>query len=440
MADIVPFRGVRYNSAVVGDLARVISPPYDVIDARLRKKLLQASPYNIARIIRAEPDLGAEPMEHYRDSAGLFRAWMEDGVLVQDAQPAMYVYEQRFQVDGDEKARTGMVVLTRLEELGKGVLPHERTLSGPKADRLNLLRATRANFGQIFSLYSDPGGDVGQLLARAKFLPTLEDVTDDEGIVHRLWAVTDEATIRAIQQRMAGRPLFIADGHHRYETALNYSHERPDLQSAGYRMMTLVSMADPGLVILPTHRLVKNVPDFAAGTLLEGLKTDFEIAKSERATAAARQEMLRELAARQTQGGHAFGLYMNDGHYYLLTLRNPEATSSVHGVSSAARELDVAILHALILERHLGIDAEALEKETNVEYVKAIGKAVSESVAKIEKAARAGAGAYQALFFMNPTRVDQVQAVASQGEKMPQKSTFFYPKVYTGVVINRLED
>jgi len=431
MSQIAAFRGVRFDLQQVGDLGHVISPPYDVIDADLRARLFDRSAFNIARIIKADPDAGGPEAQPYTAAGALFEQWVADGVLRQDPEPAVYVYEQQFDLAGKRLARTGMVALVRLEEFGKGVMPHERTFSGPKADRLNLLRATRAHFGQIFSLYPDAEGTVDRLLEQAKTAPPLGETTDAEGVTHRLWAITEASTIQEVQQAMAEKALFIADGHHRYETALNYSKERPESESAKYCMMTLVNMANEGLLILPTHRLVRNVADFDPGRLLDAAREHFDVTLFGGSDDQARAEMLEALGQ---AGEHAFGLYMNDGNHYLLVLRDPQAMDTVADRSETWRRLDATILHTLVLERILGIGSEELAAESNVEYIKDIGPAIDQSVTKVE---REGC---QAVFFMNATRADQVEAVARAGEKMPQKSTFFYPKVYTGLVINKLDD
>lgn len=431
MADIVPFRGWRYDPALVQDMGRVISPPYDVIGRVQRRRLFDASPYNIARIITAEPDAAAPEGEQYHDAGERLRDWLEAGVLKQDDRPAIYVYEQEFDLAGERRSRTGMIALVRLEAFGKGVVPHERTLSGPKADRLNLLRATRAQFGQIFTVYSDPEQTVEGRLDAARSQEPLVDVTDGGGMAHRLWAISDEPAVHAIQQVISERDLFIADGHHRHETAHNYRDENPRCEAANYRMMTLVNMSSGGLVILPIHRLVKNVTDFRAGRLLEALHRDFEITALAGAGAEARERMSACMRDAAAAGRAAFGLYVNDGSCYAMALREDVA---LEGWSEVQKRVDVNILQELILDPILGIDSERLASGTHVEYVNDVSPlAVPDAVAKVE------AGDCQALFFVNSTPAEVVAAVARAGEKMAQKSTFFYPKVYTGLVINKLD-
>ena len=424
MADIAPFRGWRHDPARVQDMACAISLPYDLIDDALRRELFDRSPYNVARIIAAEPDRSAEGGAQYRAAADLFQEWIASGVIRQDAEPAIYAYEQIFSAGGERRSRVGLIALVRLGEFGEGVIPHERTLSGPKADRLNLLRATHTQFGQIFTVYSDPEHRLQAHLDSAKDEEPLLDVTGD-GLGHRLWAITDDAAIRAIQEVMKDKDLFIADGHHRFETAHNYRAERPDCEAAGWRMMTLVNMASTGLVILPIHRLVRNVPDFDAAQLLKALADEFEIAWFPGLGLSSRDRMFAAMREAAASEKHAFGLHVNDDHYYVLVLREGVC---LEGWS------EVRILQERILKRVLGIGPEQMAAHTHVEYVNDTGPAVvDDAVSRVES------GAYQALFCVNPTPVEAVAAVAAAGETMTQKSTFFYPKVYTGLVMNRLD-
>lgn len=431
MVEIAPFRGYRYNTEKV-DLAKVVTPPYDVISPEMQEKFYERSEYNIARIIKGKVfEDDDENNNQYTRARDYFQRWIDEGILVQDDEEAIYIYSQEFEIAGNKRERTGFIALIKLEEFGKGVRPHEFTLSGPKADRLNLLRATKAHFGQIFSLYSDPERRIDRVLERFKNTP-LVDIKDDEGIRHRLWKITDSNAIGMIRSEMAEKPLFIADGHHRYETALNYSKEN---EKARYCMMTFVNMQNEGLVILPTHRIIKNLEDFRVKKLEEGLRENFDIETFEFAEGnevEMRETMLSLLRKRYLEGKHAFGMYCSNNKYYLLTLKSNELINRIPG-PKALRKLDVTILHTLILEQLLGIDKARLEKGLNVEYIKDIGDAIEEGIRKVDSRS------HQIIFFMNPTKVEEVQAVADRGGRMPQKSTFFYPKVYTGFVIYRVE-
>lgn len=440
MPELMPFRGIRYDEAVAGRLERNIAPPYDVVDDDLYKKLLAASPYNVVRLtLPAGPSAhegGTADPASFQRAASLLRQWLWQGILRRDDTPAIYVYDQRFTLQGQTHSRTGFVALMRLVEFGKGIRPHERTLSGPRQDRLNLLRVTKANLGQVFALYEDETRRVDRILDLAKAAPPLAAATAGEGIHHSLWAVTDPARLRRIETLMRDAEIFIADGHHRYETALNYMHETPDSLAARYRMMTFVNMSNPGLVVLPTHRLVHGLPGFAGEQLLKRLQAQFAIELIAGDDVA---PLVTRLQGKQHAGAHAFGLYFGDGSYYIAVLRDLAAMDAVRVQSPAWKRLDVAILHSLVLEGALGIKPEAVAAGQNIEYVKNLGgigegSPVAEAVRKVRE------GRAQAVFFLNPTRVEDVTAVAREGEKMPQKSTFFYPKVYTGLVMRVLDD
>lgn len=418
-----PFRGVRYDLGVVGAADGVIAPPYDVIGDAQRQELLARSPYNIARIIRADSD------DDYARVADTLKQWRKDRALTQDDTPAVYVYEQRFDLGGREYRRTGMIGLVTLNPEEGSVVPHERTLSGPKADRLNLLRATHMTFGQIFVLYSDPKRTTDPICDEAKAGPCLLEAEDTAGIGHRLWAMTDADAIHGVQEALADQPLFIADGHHRWETACDFLRESPSLPGASRRMMTLVNTSNPGLAVLPIHRVVKNV-DFNVETLLAQLSEDFEVVPFEGEPVAARRELVAAMARTRQSGAVAIGMFLSDGRFRLAALRNE---GSLSDVAPALRGLGVAVLHRLILDKALGIDAAKLATGAHVEYVTDMDGDPVDAVAKVER------GEGQAAFFVGATTPEEVKAVASAGERMPQKCTFFYPKVYTGLVMQDLE-
>jgi uncharacterized protein (DUF1015 family) len=320
-----------------------------------------------------------------------------------------------------------------------GVHQHEETLSKDIEDRLKCLSATRANFGLIFSIYSDETMTIDSILENKMKAPPLMEVADDDGITHRLWGIDNEDDIKKIKDVMEKRYIIIADGHHRYKTALRYSQENPDMDSAKYRMLAFVNTMNKGLVILPTHRLIQKVENFNSQNLLASLSKDFEIEAFEFIDddSEARTNMFKSLKEHFTQEKHAIGLYCNDGKYYSMVLKNENILDSIADHSKAWKSLDVTILHKLILEDRLGLDKKkiadgSIEGGSYIEYIKAVGDAVSKSVDKVNNSG------YQALFFMNPTKVKEVEDVATNHETMPQKSTFFYPKVYTGFVINKL--
>jgi len=385
-----------------------------------------------------EADREPEP-QRYAAAARLLADWRKSGALVEDPAGAFYAYEEEFQVSGRTCKRLGLVVGLRLVDFGQGVHPHEETLSGPKADRRLLLEKTRTHLGQIFGLYPDEPGAVNAAVRKATgSRQPDQEARDDEGVVHRMWAISAKGACDGLVRLLADKDIFIADGHHRYEVALKYSREHPELPRAKYVMATLVALSDPGLVVLPTHRLAHDLPDFSLARLETALAENFRLQQFP-FKAEDRDSRLAALVARLAEQGRAgknsFGLYGGGDHFTLLTLENPramQAAEPAHG--EAWRGLDVAVLHSLILERLLGIDKAKLAAKTNLDYLKDHGAALAEAIARID------AGSAQGLFIMNPTGVRQVAAVASAGEKMPQKSTFFHPKIFTGMVLMPLTE
>lgn len=435
MAVIHPFRGIRYDPKAVGNIAKVVAQPYDKIDKRLREIYYRRHPKNIVRIIKGEtfPNDTAENSVYTRARA-FFRDWLAEGTLRQDTVPALYVYDETYPLpSGGIKTRRGMIAVAELEEFGKGgIIPHERTLAGPKADRLNLTRATAGQFGQIFMLYPDPHDRVNKLLGQGAEGKPVFDFIDDsekEKVVHRLWIVTRPEIVAAVAEEMKPKPLFIADGHHRYETALNYRNEMraagrkcaPGSENFNNSMMTFVNFDDEGLTILPTHRMVFGLPAPDWAGLARRLGENFSLTEVPSLAV-----LLRELEKGRNR--HVFG-FQGDGKFRLLALKNDRKPATIvpGPFSPAWKELDVSILHTLILDALLGIDAAKLEAQTNVRYY----RAEAEACAAVEK------GEGQMAFYLNPTRAAQVKEVAGQGEKMPQKSTDFFPKILSGLLINR---
>ncbi len=432
MAEIIPFRGWRYDTRLTEDLGKLIAPPYDVIDAPLRDTLFRLSPCNVAHITRAQRVEDA-PGGPYADAGRLWAQWREQGIVKPDDSPRLYLYEQFFVVHGRRFSRTALVAAVRLEPFGAVVRPHEDTLAAPRMDRLELMRATRAQFGQVFGLYNDPAGTILRLLDPVKKGRPIAQASDRQDLLHRLWIVSDPPTIAGLQQALRDREILIADGHHRYETSLAFSREHPELESAKFRMMGLVDSSSAGLVILPIHRLVKRLKDFRPEEFAAGLRRAFEVRLYPGDTPAVRSAVLDAMRELKESGRHAFGLCLGGKDHHLLVLRGEELMDARQDHSQAWRRLDVSILHRLILEEHMGITPERLEAEANVEYIQDFPHAVQDA------AARVAAGECQALFLMNPTSVGEVQAVAAQRERMPQKSTFFYPKIYTGMVFYSMD-
>ena len=443
MVRVKPFKAYRYNQRKAGDLSLLVSPPYDIIKGNMIDKLQSLSEFNIAWIIKNKHEDGdTESNNQYTRASQHFKKWIREDILRQDETESFYVYGQDFEINGTNLFRFGFIGLIELEEFAKsapvsgsfaGVLQHEETLPKDIEDRLNLCRSCMANFGQIFVIYPDHEGSVDSILERNMKKTPVADITDDEGIRHRLWLIDNKEDTNEISSLMLNKYVIIADGHHRYKTALALSKDHPDLESARYRMLTFVNISNPGLVVLPTHRLVQNLEDFSEKSLLNQLNEYFDVKAFD-----SKEDMFSLMEKMFERGRHSFGLFMNDGKFYALTLQDLTIMDKLLAdKSEELRSLDVAILHTLILDKMLGIDKEKLAQGTikgggYVSYIKGIGDAVEESIKSVKETS-------QAAFFMNPTRVNEVEAVSKNFECMPQKSTFFQPKVWTGFTINKLE-
>ncbi len=433
MATIVPFRGIRYNRQLSGNLANLITPPYDVIGPTDQDRYYESHPNNIIRLElgRTLPEDGPED-NRYTRSAGYLREWLTEGVLVAEDQPALYLYRQDFTVAGKRKTRTGIIGGVKIEPYeNKVVLPHEETLPGHKADRMELMRHCRANFSPIFGLYADRNQSLDGLFARVASRDPDAACTDEDGQGHALWVVADKEDIATIQALLSGKQVFIADGHHRYETAQAYARERRGDESAPWRyaMMTLVNLFDPGLLILPTHRLVKNLDGIDFPALLSALAADFLLAEYQLEDGRLDYFMtiLQSVAA---EGRHAFGVSRDGGTIHLLVLKDGVDLDRMmpEDKSASWRQLDVAILQVLVLQKLLGIDAAQQRNGENLTYTGDEHQAMAALLA----------GTHQLAFLLNATPVAEVTAVAQSGDKMPQKSTFFYPKPVTGLVMYKL--
>jgi len=430
MAVIHPFRGVRYNATIVDDLSSVVTQPYDRIGPHEMQDYLRRSPHNIVRITGGKRPPAEEA--DYKKRAELFGSWLDQGVLQRDPDPGLYAYHQVFEHEEQTWTRRGIVCLLDLRE-GGGAKAHERTLKGPKEDRLKLLRATRANFGHIFMLYSDPQRRASGLIeAQISGQPAAARARDDFGNEHILWHVTDEATVENVRAALAEVVPYIADGHHRFETARVYMDEclKRGLEPSGpesfaSRMVTLVNVAEPGCVVRPTPRIVHSLPNFSLEMFLSQAERDFEVGPLPSLEAA--RTHLQEGAA---AGRPVFVAYTR-GRFFGLALRDPTSVERlVPGPHTQEwKRLDVAILHGAILERMFGITEEKLASQTHVDYAHDALEAV--------RTVDAGKG--QVAFLLNPTRAEQVMAAADRGERMPQKSTDFYPKLLTGMVAMKME-
>ena len=437
MPEIRPFRALRYEPDVVGDLAAVISPPYDVISPAEQATLLARHPKNVVRLDLPAEEVGDEPDDRYRRAARTLAAWRSDGTFGKDPRPAVYVYEQVFRLPDSEEERVqrGFFGRLRLEPFGpgSGVLPHERTLSGPKEDRYRLLRATGTNFSPVVGLYADPsGGAAGRLAAIAATLPEI-DVLADDGVRHRLWVVPvgDDGRAAELVAAAGAAPITIADGHHRYETALRYRDERRMSRSCeedpafDYLLMLFLETTTVPLTVLPTHRVVRGLGDDGVESLWTGIGELFEVAPmTDRAQLAGRFGA----AADTTGGAGRFGLWTRRGGA-ILTARREALEPWLPGGGAALRGLDVSLLQAA-LDRLCGIDP-AQTAAGRVAYT----KSAAEAIALVDERSD---GADTA-FLLEPTPVAAVAEVAAAGDVMPQKSTYFWPKPVTGLLLNPLE-
>lgn len=428
MALIRPFAAWRYNPAVVGDLTDVVAPPYDVIDEEHRDVLYDRSPYNVVRLI-----LGRET-DRYTAAAACLKDWMSHRALIQDPAPALYLYTQDFALEGRAHQRGGFIGAVRLEPFSTGVIrPHEKTLAGPKADRLRLMDATATNLSPIFGIYAGTAPHLEAARLRVSSGEPLEEVADEFGVRHRLWSISDEGDIAGIAADLAPRPLYIADGHHRYETALAYRDKLAAAETlapshpANSVMMFLCSMSDPGLVILPTHRVLAGLADFNATRVLNNLGKFFHL-KAFPNTDAGAEQLLQ--AMHVGPGPGALGIALRGaGSLHLAVLADPACMDrEAPDVAPAVRRLDVSLLDALVLRKLLGVDAHDAAHDGRLRYVKEEAEALD--------AVRNGGA--DIAFLLCATRIEEVEAVCDSGETMPEKSTYFHPKLGTGFVFHHL--
>ena len=428
MAEIGPFRGWRYQLDQGGLLSDVVAPPYDVIDTAAQDRLYQQHPCNVIRLIlnRSEP-ADVSPSAPYERAAGFLDRWQNDGVLVRDPVPSLYVYHQQFDWEGVSYDRRGFVGRIRLEEFGSGsVFPHEQTMPGPKADRLALWEHGRTCLSPVFGLYPAAAGVQGPLDAACDGRPARE-VVDADGVVHRVWVVEDTEAIATACAALAEVPVFIADGHHRYETALNYRRAHPDVAAAGYTMMMLVAMNDPGLAILPTHRLISGVDGLDAPALKGLLGEHFEVSEMGEGREAARAAW-SGIEATGDQAALALGT-SSDRQWLLARLKDPAVMARLAADRSDDwRGLGVSRLHTLLVEAILRPAFAA--GEVDCRYV----HRMDEVDAAIE------GGEVPLAVLVAPATLDHVREIASRLETMPPKSTFFYPKLLSGLVFYPLSD
>ena len=428
MAEIKPFRGMRYNTFLAGKIGELCCPPYDIISEEERLGYIAENEYNVIRL-----ELPKEGGDVYKTAGEVLDMWRNTGVLVHEIKPAVYIYEEEFNAYNKRSSVKGIIVRVKVEEFSKGViLPHEFTLSKAKADRFNLMKATNCNFSQIYALYMDEEHTTLKTIDRLSDRKPDQKFTDSDHVTHKLWIITDEKVIEKLVNDFADRKLYIADGHHRYETALNYRNYcrengiSKEGDSQDYQMMYLVDMQHPGLVVFPTHRMVRDLESFDKDEVLKGCEEYFDIKKFTSVG-----NINSELSKQYKQGKKAFGFYCGKGEWYLLVLKDIEVMAKVlPDLSEASQQLDVSVLHSLILEKTMGIDKENMANQINLTYTKFF----EEAIMKVDK------GEFQCSFILNPTRVTEIRDVAAAGEKMPQKSTYFYPKMITGMVMNDLNE
>jgi len=432
-----PFKAFRFDAGVVGNVGSCIAPPYDVINSTQQEQLYKKNRHNLVRIIKGKTkasDNGEN--NHYTRAADYLARWIEEGALKQDSAEAIYAYVQDFEVAGTRYQRRSFIALAKLEDFGDIVKPHEQILHKPMVDRLSLKRATSADFGLVFMLYDDEKKLADGIIEQAAGQQPLIDFVDEQDVRHRLFAINDKQDIKQIVKMMSRKSCIIADGHHRYTTGLTYSKESSN-PAAKYQMLAFANMHQDGLIVLATHRLVGNLENFQLNKLIEHLGERFRITKFEFSSAQtkkrAKQDMLERMRAEHDKDESAFGIYGPDNTFYVAVLKDKRTMDSiVPDMSPAWKTLDVSILHKLILEELLGIDQERLAEGENLQYVKDTPNAINDSIAQVDS------GQKQAAFFMNPVKMQQLKLVTEAGERMPQKSTYFYPKVYTGLTINKL--
>jgi uncharacterized protein (DUF1015 family) len=418
MADVEPLRSLHYNLDRTGGLQAVVAPPYDVIDAHQRAELEARSPYNVVRI---DLPIGIHP---YDNAARLLKAWRDEGVIVRDEEPALWAIEQQYTgPDGQARKRTGFLARVRVDDYGPGrIRPHERTHPGPKEDRLRLTRATKANLSPIFSLYDDPAGAATGALAKVTKVAPWGRSTDDDGTVNTLWRIQDPATIAAIHDALEATELLIADGHHRYETARVYAEEIGGEGPQHYVLMCLVALEDPGLTVFPTHRLLRDLRPDQHEALANTIRRDFDLRR------------LDSTAELVPAYGQPTRLGYIDAHFrqpWMLTLKDQAiADAALSDHAAPYRRLDTAVLEALILKGALGMSDEDIDHLAGLSYARDFDQALQ----------LVQDGDYDAAFFVAATPIERVREVAAAGESMPPKSTYFFPKVPTGLLFNPLSE
>ncbi|MDO4563183.1 MAG: DUF1015 domain-containing protein [Clostridia bacterium] len=426
MAKVVPFKALRYSDE--SQLSNVTTPPYDIISPSEQDAFYQKSEHNVIRLEYGKVfDQDSDSDNRYTRAAQFLSDWLADGTLKVEEADAFYIYEEIFENNGETLSLKGIIGRVELVEFSKRVvLPHEETLSKAKTDRFNLMKATNCNFSQIYSLYSDPSMALPAAIKRLSERKPDISFKSFDNLTQNLWIIKEPEETKRITDAFADKQLFIADGHHRYETALNYRnylHEINGLsESANYCMMFLVEMEDKGLAVFPTHRLVRDLPAFNEAELVDKMQDNFRVEK----VSADSSTIFSTLAAHADK--NAYALYTGKDYYYIITLKNPSAMDeALPDKTREYKTLDVSVLHTLILERNLGIDKANMAQQINLTYTRDFDEAI----------AGVRSGKFQCAFMLNATKISQIKDVSLINEKMPQKSTYFYPKLITGIVMNK---
>lgn len=440
MAKVVPFKGLRYNTEKFKDLDSVTAPPYDIISSDEQQELYNKDEYNVIRLdFGMEFESDDDENNKYTRSAAYLKKWIEEEILKYEDEPAFYIYEQIFQLDMDESpthSLKGIISLVQLEEFSKKIIiPHEETLKKAKRDRLGLMEATESNMSQIYSLYMDSDQAIADIISECSDGAPDISFTTKENVIQNVWIIKDNDMINQLSKKFENKQLFIADGHHRYETALHYRNMRHEqdgtevgTQPYDYTMMMLVSMDDSGLFVFPTHRMIKEVSNFSEQMTIGMLTDDFGASKIYFTEGDVADIITTKL--HNTVDEKRFAFYTGENYYYLLELKDVHVMDDmIEGKSDAYKHLDVTILHKLILEKYFGIDEQSLANQEHIVYTKDAAEAVK----------RVDDGEFQCAFIINPTKVSEIKDISLANEKMPQKSTYFWPKLITGIVIYKFD-
>ncbi len=433
MANVKPFSALRYDTAKIGSLSDVTAPPYDIISPEEQDKYCE-NPHNIIHLELGKVyDTDTDENNRYTRAKDCLSDWMERGVLKREDSPAYYLYEEIFSLpDGSVKSLKGLISAVELVPFSeKVILPHEETLSKAKQDRFALMSETNANFSPIYFLYMDEEKTVNKIIEQVIKTNPTETFKTKDGIIHNLWVIKEPDLLSKIEISFKDKQLFIADGHHRYETALNYRNKLSETvenfdesHGGNYIMAFAVEMDDPGLVVLPTHRIIKNLESFDEEKIVSSLENTFEVSK----IASTSPDTDGEKILDENKDVSSFVMYTGKDYFYLLTLKDEDAMKkALPSRSDAYRGLDVSVLHTLILDGHFGIDTDNMANQKNLVYTKFSTEAISS----------VKSGEAQCSFLLNATKVRQIKDVSLLNEKMPQKSTYFYPKLITGLVINK---